>query len=58
MKLNKSHRSWHEVVIPLSNQVSPVSQFGNSTASSVEIASMILESLVVIQEEEQISYEA
>ncbi|WZZ34814.1 hypothetical protein YC2023_018215 [Brassica napus] len=34
MKLNKSHRSWHEEVIPLSNQVIPVSQFGNSTASS------------------------
>ena len=33
-KLNKSHRSWDEEVIPLSNQVIPVSQFGNSTASS------------------------
>ncbi|KAL0642231.1 hypothetical protein Bca4012_102702 [Brassica carinata] len=33
-KLNKSHRSWHEEVIPLSNQVIPVSRFGNSTASS------------------------
>ena len=32
--LNKSHRSWEEEVIPLSNQVIPVSQFGNSTASS------------------------
>ena len=30
----ESHRSWHEEVIPLSNQVIPVSQFGNSTASS------------------------
>ncbi|WZY88477.1 hypothetical protein YC2023_045212 [Brassica napus] len=33
-KLNKPHRSWDEEVIPLSNQVIPVSQFGNSTASS------------------------
>ena len=33
-KLNKSHRSWEEEVIPLSNQVIPVSQFGNSTVSS------------------------
>ena len=34
MKFNKSHRSWDEEVIPLSNQVIPVSQFGNSTTSS------------------------
>ena len=34
MKLNKSHMSREEVVIPLSNQGIPVSQFGNSTASS------------------------
>ena len=27
-KLNKSHRSWEEEVIPLSNQLIPVSQFG------------------------------
>ena len=33
-KLNKSHRSWQEEVIPLSNQVIPVSQIGNRTASS------------------------
>jgi len=33
-KLNKFHRIWDEEVIPLSNQVIPVSQFGNSTASS------------------------
>ena len=32
--LNKSHRSWDEEVIPLSNQVIPVSQFGNSIVSS------------------------
>ena len=31
--LNKSHRIWQEEVIPLSNQVIPVSQFGNMTAS-------------------------
>ena len=34
MKLNKSHRSWKEEVIPLSNQIIPVSQFGNRTTSS------------------------
>ena len=33
-KLNKSHTSWDEGVIPLSNQVIPVSQFGNRTISS------------------------
>ena len=33
-KLNKSHWSWDEEIIPLSNQVSPVSPFGNSTVSS------------------------
>ncbi|WZZ20637.1 hypothetical protein YC2023_122024 [Brassica napus] len=32
--LNKSHRSLQEEVIPLLNQVIPVFQFGNSTASS------------------------
>ncbi|WZZ20687.1 hypothetical protein YC2023_122074 [Brassica napus] len=32
--LNKSHRSWDEEVISLSNHVIPVSQFGNMTASS------------------------
>ena len=31
---NKSHRSWKEEVIPLSNQVIPDSQFGNRIASS------------------------
>ena len=34
MKLNKSHRSREEEVIPLSNQVIPNFQFGNSTAST------------------------
>ena len=33
-KLNKSHRSWDEEVISLSNKVIPVSQFGNRTAFS------------------------
>ena len=32
-KLNKSHKSWDKEVIPLSNQVIPVSQSGNRTAS-------------------------
>ena len=35
MKLNKSHRSREEEVIPLSNEVIPVSQFGNKTTSSL-----------------------
>ena len=34
MKLNKSHRSWDEEVIPLLNQVILVSRFRNRTASS------------------------
>ena len=32
--MNQSYKSWDEEVIPLSNQVIPVSQFGNRTASS------------------------
>ena len=32
--MNKSHKSWDEEVILLSNQVIPVSQFGNRTGSS------------------------
>ena len=32
--LNKSHRSWDEEVIPLSNMVILVSHFGNRTACS------------------------
>ena len=34
MKFNKSLRSWQEGVIPLSNQLILVSQFGNMTTSS------------------------